>query len=59
VKNWVAARNVTFKLYDVKYPRRREIFISGTRRMGVMCKLVKELEKNYIEKERVLDKYSG
>jgi hypothetical protein len=55
VKNWVAARNVTFNLhYSKKLAEERFSLVTREESVSV-CNHVKEIDKNYIENERVLD----
>jgi hypothetical protein len=55
VKNWVAARNATFNLHDIKKLAEEKFSLVTWEEWLSVCNHLKEIEKNYIENERVLD----
>ena len=55
VKNWVASRNVTFKLSDVKALAEEKFRSVGRNELNNVCKSVKRIEQEMVEREHIID----
>ncbi|KAI4459580.1 hypothetical protein MML48_6g00011920 [Holotrichia oblita] len=55
VKNWVAARNVTFKLADVEALARKKFACITCEEWASVCNHVDKVVADYLEKEHLLD----
>lgn len=55
MKNWVAARNVTFKLKDVEVLAREKFAAITIDEWQAICAHVQKTETAFIEKEHLLD----
>jgi hypothetical protein len=56
VKIWVATRNVTFNLHDIIKPAEEKFSLVTQEEWVSVCNHVKEIDKNYIQTEHVMDK---
>jgi hypothetical protein len=55
VKNWVAVNNVSFKLDDVEQLARTRFDSVTSPEWSRICNHVQRIEKEYIEKEHLMD----
>jgi hypothetical protein len=55
VKNWVAMKNVTFQLQDVRKLAEEKFFSIAKDEWLPVCKHVQEVEEKYIQNEHLVD----
>lgn len=55
VKNWVAARNVTFKMTDVENLAREKFAAISADEWASICKHVDNIVEDYMQKEHLID----